>query len=172
MNKLLIMVFVILFFGNYAAGQNTTSRLTIESGGSVNFYFNSLEKYKNGITYTDWTKLRIYYNDTTDAGGIGIYPTWKLDVKALSPTIDGDAGNTLNLNTIELEATGNPGSTGVQALSNIDVSLITGGAITAPATTVIFITYNCGKSILTQNSLIGKNPDHYVIDIVFTLGRN
>ena len=165
-----VLLFSLTWFISF--NQNTTSRLAIESGGSVNFYFNSFQKYVNGVTYSDWTKLRIYYNDTTNAGGVGTFPTWKLDVKALSPTIDGDAGNSLDLNTIELEATGDPGATGVQALSNIDVSLITGGAITDPGTSIIFITYNCGKSILAPNALLGKNPDYYVVDIVFTLGRN
>lgn len=161
------IIIIIMFFlsGHIVFSQNTTSRLTIESGGSVNFFFNSFLKYSNGITYSDWTKLDVYYNDTTDAGGLGIHPTWKLDVKALSPTIDGDAGNTLTLDVIEIEATGDPGSTGLNALSAADVSLITGGVA---GISTIFISYSCGKNV----SLMGESPDYYVVDIVFTLGRN
>ncbi len=178
-NKIIILIVSFLFFFPAYKGysQNTTSRLTVESGGSLNFYFNSLEKYKNGISYNDWTRLRIYYNDTTNTGGVGVFPNWKLDVKAASATIDGDAGNTLNLNTIEIEASqliGVTGTlTGIHALTNADVSLITGGAITAPGTATVFISYYCGQSrTVLNNNLLGKNPDYYVVDIIFTLGRN
>jgi len=172
MKKLLIFI-TFTIFGIFVYSQNTTSRLTIESGGSLNFYFNSLQKYQNGIEYTDWTKLRIYYNDTTDAGNVGINPTWKLDVKALNPTFNGDAGNILNLNTLELEATGIAGVTGIQALSNSDISLITGGAITDPGTVSIFITYYCGQNKTgSNNNLLGKKPDYYYVDVVFTLGSD
>jgi len=165
MKKLLILI--IFLISEIFVYSQTTSRLTIESGGSLNFYFNSLQKYQNGIEYTDWTKLRIYYNDT------GTNPTWKLDVKALNPTFNGDAGNTLNLNTLELEAKGVQGVTGIQALSNSDVSLITGEAITHPGTVTVFITYYCGQNKTgSNNNLLGKEPDYYYVDIVFTLGPN
>ncbi len=174
--KKLLFGFFLLFIFSEIYSQNTTSRLTIESGGSLNFYFNSLSKYKNGIAFNDYTKLRIYYNDTTNTGGAGIFPNWKLDVKANSPTIDGDAGNTLNLNTIEIEASqliGVAGTlAGIQALTNSDVSLITGADITDPGTATVFISYYCGQSLTVTNNLLGKNPDYYVVDIIFTLGRN
>lgn len=177
MKKLLVLI-IFLFFEISVNGQNTTSRLTIESGGSLNFYFNSLQKYKTGIEYTDWTKLRIYYIDTIAGGGDGAYPLWKLDVKAMSPQINGDDGNTLNLNTIELEASQLIGVafgnlTGIQALNNSDISLITGADMTRSGTATVYITYYCGQNKTgSNNNLLGKMPDYYYVDIVFTLGRN
>ncbi len=169
MKKLLILI-TFSISGIFVYSQNTTSRLTIESGGSLNFYFNSLQKYQNGIKYTGWTRLRIYYNDTTVTGGIGIDSTWRLDVKALNSEFNGDAGNTLDLNTLELEATGVTGVQGIKALSNSDVSLITKGVMTAPGTVTVFITYYCGQSKTVSNNLLGEKPDYYYVDIVFTLG--
>ncbi|NPA67259.1 MAG: hypothetical protein GXO50_01485 [Chlorobi bacterium] len=180
--KTFFLVTVVLLFELYGYGQNTTSRLTIQSGGSLSFYFNSLDKYKNGIAYPNWTSLRIYYNDTTDTGGTGTYPTWKLDVKALSSSLTGDAGNTLDLDLIEIEAasvTGvtNATLTGIHALSDSDVSLVTDGDITDPGTATVMINYYFGQSkTISGNGLTDQNPlpnpDYYTVDILFTLGRN
>ncbi len=163
MRKLFIVVLHV-FFTVSLFGQ---ARLNISSGSSVNFYFNSYSKYVNGITYTDFTTLSIEYRDTTAAN---TYPHWRLDCKALTPTINGDAGNTLNLNYLELRATGAGTSLNNQFLSSSDVTLLNQAAETAvgnPAT--VFVSYYCGVT----NSLLGKNQDYYVVDILFTLmGEN
>lgn len=159
--------FLILGISSYS--QNVTSRLRIESGGSIYFNFNSLEKYQTGLEYTNWTKVSVYYIDTTDTG-IPNASNWKLTVKAMSPTINGDAGNTLPLNTIEMQATGiNAIYYGPFELTNIDNPLADTGLQTAPGVTNVYITYFCGKSKTVPNSLLGKMPDYYYIDILLTL---
>jgi len=162
MKKLIVVFFV--FFNICLFAQ---ARLNISSGSSVNFYFNSYQKYVNGISLTDFTTLSIDYKDTTV---LNTFPHWRLDCKALTPTINGDAGNILNLNYIELQATGAGTSTNIQFLNNIDVTLLNQAVETAagsPAT--VFISYYCGVT----NSLLGKNGDYYVVDILFTLmGEN
>lgn len=162
MKKLLIVLFV--FWNLSLLGQ---ARLNISSGSSVPFYFNSYQKYATGISYTDYTKLSIEYQDTTVAN---TYPHWRLDCKALTPTINGDAGNTLNLNYIELQATGAGTSTNIQFLNSSDVTLLNQAAETAPGSpATVFVSYYCGVT----NSLLGKNSDYYVVDILFTLmGEN
>ncbi|NOZ35068.1 MAG: hypothetical protein GXO80_07205 [Chlorobi bacterium] len=157
MKKLLTIAFI--FSGFFLFGQ---ARLNISSGSSVNFFFNSYQKYLTGITYNDFTKFIIYYKDTTTANS---YPNWRIDVKALTPTINGDIGNTLNLNTLEIQASGAGTSTGFQALSSTDVSLLTGANETAPGTVTVSVSYRCGVT----NSLLGKNSDYYVVDLLFTL---
>ena len=81
------------------------------------------------------------------------------------------------MNTIELVAThgGGPAATfsPVFALSAIDQSLVTAGAqtnVAVPVLTTVNITYHCGKSItVADNSLLGKIPDYYAVDIQLTL---
>ena len=172
----IIIVLVIVGFNIYCQN-STTSRLTIQSGGSVNFYINSFDKYQNGITYTNWTTVTVYFIDTLDIDGSQTALTWKLDVKAMDVNIDGTLSN-LPLNTIEIVATdgGGPAATysPVFALSSIDNSLVTAGTQTnlaVPVLTIVNITYHCGKSLtVPDNSLLGKIPDHYTVDLLFTLG--
>jgi len=157
-------------------GQNTTSRLTINSGSHIDFYVNTFDKYQNGITYNNWTTASVYFIDTTDAG-VQTGLTWKLDVRALNTGISGTLG-TLPLNTIELVATSGGGPIAnyspVFALSDTDNSLVTNGTqtdILTPVLTTVLITYHCGKSLtVPDNSLLGSIPDYYAVDIVLTLG--
>jgi len=164
MKKLLIVLFV--FCNISLFGQ---ARLIFSTGNSsvIPFYFNSYQKYVNGISYNDYTRLSIEYRDTTAAN---TYPHWRLDCKALTPTINGDAGNTLALNYIELQATGAGTSTNIQFLNSTDVTLLNQAAETAPGSpATVFVSYYCGVT----NSLLGKNIDYYTVDILFTLtGEN
>jgi len=163
MKKTFFLLVLFIFFEFLLFGQ---ARLNISSGSSVPFYFNSYQKIANGITYTDYTKLSVTYNDTT---ALHTFPHWRLDVKALNPTIDGDGGNTLNLDILELSATGAGITTGIRPLTTVDDALLTGAIETGAGTATVLITYYCGVT----NILLGKNPDLYVIDILFTLmGEN
>jgi len=72
---------ILILFNFGLRSQNITSRLSLQSGGNIYFVFNSIEKYNNGISYTDWTKVKVYFIDTTNTGSQN--PTkWKLSVKA------------------------------------------------------------------------------------------
>ena len=159
MKKLLFAICIL--YGGVMFGQ---ARLSINSGSSVYFHFNSYQKYVNGVTYSNFTELLISYNDTTAAN---TYQNWKIDVKALSPNINGDvAPNMLDLDIIELEASGYGTSTGLQSLTNSDVKL-TGGLqpLAGVSNESVFITYYCG----VHKSLLGKSPDYYVVDLLYTL---
>ena len=176
MKKELLLFFIILLGLTYTYSQehNTTSRLRIESGGSIYFNFNSLNKYENGLEYTNWTKITVYFIDTLKSDGSQTAMKWKLDVKAMSNDITGDAGPPhLDLNTIELEATSNDALatlSGIIPLTNSDVSLITNGSQTASGLTEVYITYYCGQSKLgLDNNLMGKKPDYYFVDLMLTL---
>lgn len=169
MKKTLFYLFLIFVQVN-SYSQNTTSRLRILSGGSMYFNFNSLQKYENGLTYSNWTRAEVYFIDTTNLG-VQTLLEWRLDVKAMTPLINGDAGYSLPLNTIEIESNGlNATYNGPFAISDADdVHLVEDGLQTAPGYTIVNITYHCGKSLTVGNNLLGSDPDYYFVDLLFTL---
>jgi len=144
-----------------------TSRLRIESGSSVYFYFNSWDKIKNGITYDNWTKLSIYYDDTDIVDG-----KWELTALAKTSYIVSETGNhpadDLELATIELVATGDNANwyDALSPLSAIETRLAYGPE-TSPNTTKVYITYQCGVN--ATYTLWGKKTDYYYVDILLTL---
>jgi len=83
-------------------------RLTIVSGGSVDFVFNSIASYKNGIT-TPANQTKIGISVTDDVGGTD-YKRWELNMETQENIVDGvingaDALNPgLPLKTIEVSA--------------------------------------------------------------------
>ena len=90
-------------------------RLTVLSGGNLDFIFNSIAKYKSGITYTNYTVLGISVTDNAGDNnpaipdGIDDYTTWVLFVEAQDADLDGaitgtNPANTLPFTTIEMSA--------------------------------------------------------------------
>jgi len=168
---ILIAIILFIFFTSESQNQ-TTARLTIESGGSVEFIFNSFFEYENGISYNDWTKLGVYFIDTI--AGVPTAMTWQLDVKADDAQIRGVLGN-LPLQTIELSVSGDPGPTyfaGRLQLLNSDQRIVEDGPQTnliLPSLTNVFVSYHCGET--APFKLFGKPADYYSVDIVYTLSE-
>jgi hypothetical protein len=131
-----------------------------------------MEKYKDGLSYGNWTKATVYFIDTT-ALGVSSGAVWVLDVKASTALINGDAGHTLSLNTIEMQSSGTDPLAvynGPIVLTNSDNQhLVQNGTQTAPGTSTVNITFHCGKSLTVPNNLLGKQPDYYFVDIILTL---
>lgn len=169
------IVFVAIFIltNHCCLCQNTTARLSIESGGNLYFNINSFSKYQNGLEYTDWTRLRVYFLDTTNLGVVS-GQSWRLTVEAMNANIQGDAGNILNLNTIELQANCTDATgKGIVALPvpGAPVELLDLGANNVTSS-LILITYYCGQSRTVANNLVGEQPDYYFIDVLYTLERD
>ena len=163
--KKTILLLLILLITDFAYGQNITSRITIQSGGSIQFPFNSYTKLANGMNYTNWTRLQIYYLDTLNDGTLNGTSQWHLMVRANTGTIDGDGGNSLSLNKVEIEATSTAGNTaGKITLTNTDQAIITDGPNNTNTATVT-ISYYVGET----NALLGESPDYYFVDLIFTL---
>ncbi len=164
-----------LLFNIVLRSQNVTSRLSLQSGGNIYFSFNSLEKYNNGISYNDWTKVKVYFVDS--AGGVQNNATkWKLSVKATRDKIYGDGGNDLPLSTIEFTTNGSDGGAtyhNPEILQDINTILVSNGSQTVDVVagtnwlTDVFISYHCGTH--AANKLLGKPPDYYTVDLVYTL---
>lgn len=167
MRKFFLILFLI-FSVLTLKSQNTTSRLTLVGEGETHFFnFNSFEKYRNGMSLS--TIATVYFLDTTNVG-VQTALLWELDVKATTGNIVGDYGNNLPLNTIEIEVTGDDvlaTYNGPLALTNIDnVHLVQNGTQTPGAFTTLTLTYHVG----TTTPLLGKEPDYYFVDIMYTLG--
>lgn len=154
---------------------NITARLTVQGGRYVDFIVNSLSKYQNGVTYTDWTRVHVYYNDTI-TGPFAFGNGWQLDFKSNTANIEGATGLNLDTETIELTASGiNAGITynGPLHLKNTNSTLVLAPQQVdgnTPYNEYINITYHCGKNLSGSGSLIwNEKADYYVVDIVLTL---
>ena len=167
-------VVFILIFCSFTMDSQVTSRLRIQSGNNINFNFQLLDHYRNGREFLNWTRITVFFVDLGDP-----LREWKLSVSALSPQIDGDAGNSLPLNTIEFSITGDdPFATYNNdlihaVLGAIDTDLVENGQQTLipGILTNLNVSYYCGRSIyVPDNSLINQRPDYYYVEILFTLG--
>lgn len=135
------------------------------TGNSVEFYFNSLDKFKNGISLDNYTTIEVNYNDTISGGlpnpaGVG----WELDVRSLSASIQSvDSGETLPLNVIEMRVFHNAATT-TYTLNSVDTEIATGPDLVNYSDNVI-ISYDIGKT----NPIDIVSNERFVVDLFFTL---
>ncbi|MBU1717704.1 MAG: hypothetical protein KKA07_01395 [Bacteroidetes bacterium] len=174
-----------LLISAIATGQVVSARMYV-SGGVVNFAFNSLQKYKSGITYTDYTMFNIIVKDANAVSTC----QWRLYAKGLDTEFKGDNGvSTLDLALkqylfLVATAAAGPGIVGGPAtptagffISDLDQDLVTAGfpncigdincVPAANAWNTISISYQFGVA----NPIFDENetPDTYFLDIEFTL---
>ena len=159
------------------AQPENTARLTILSGGTVPFFFSSYNQFTGapvgGITYTDYTTFSMEVVDLI--AGAPVIDSWSLDVQAMAVSFVGDdPANTLPLSTLQMQATSFPSgcagcvSTGIQTLPifGTSVDLVSSGPTgVPPPSNQVSISYFCG----TVAPLLGSPPDHYSLDIEYTL---
>lgn len=183
------MILFWVFSGNiHAQNSNITARLTIYSGGNAEvFNFNSMDKYKNGITFDRYTKVSVYWRDDSglpDPDPASAPHNWELRVLATSATINGDlAGNTIPLETVRLLPLDGGGTTPLGAFCQpenhlqtppAELVLVSGAPAGDQDANRIDITYKVGTVSAPGpdfNLLLGTNnrPDRYTVDIIFTL---
>ena len=179
----LIFLFVVFLTltPDKATAQYNTARLTVLSGGNIPFNFNSIEKYENGIEITNGTLLGITIVDIPSEFVPPFAPNstlagWSLEFQSFNgqTTILGGGTNTLDLNTIQVQATNQLGLaptinatyTGYQDLSvagNVLFSTTDAAHLNTDFSThQINLTYQCG---MANGSLLGETPDYYVVEI-------
>lgn len=168
---LVILSFVCVLQISKIVGQDNTARITTLIGSHIEFNFNAIDKYRNGIRITNGTTLGISLEDLTGGTLIG----WHIDMQSFlsQPTIDGGGGNSLPLNVIQVEASdasGNLGtasfnglqdlaiSPGVELMSTVDPTHIPANA----STHQINLSYECG---IANGSLLGSTADYYTIEV-------
>jgi len=177
--KMLLLIIIINLFSynnNYAQSvitcyidfdNQTDCAVRVLGGGSVDFRINSLGKYNDGVIYDSWTKLVIHFEDDPEE------PTgnkWKLEFRAISDSIYGGGGRSLDLDFITLEVVQIVGDLGAaaiveheQALEDNYVALISNAD---QGIFDLYITYKIGKG---SKILLGEYPGYYVTDIQFKL---
>ncbi|MBI4946157.1 MAG: hypothetical protein HY840_07125 [Bacteroidetes bacterium] len=159
-------------------------RVVVLGGGSIDFIFNSIAKYKTGITYTNYSTVGITVNDNANPA----YTWWELRVNADDANGDGvmngtDPANSIPFSTIEMSTSIGAGCASCLeffpgppnlVLTNAEQVLVDGnqflGADDIPpalayTTDWISITYYCGTTV----SLLGRAADYYSDDIVLTI---
>lgn len=163
---------MVLFFApKTSTGQDNVARLTVLIGSHIEFNFNTIDKYNNGITFTDGTTFGITMTDLT----AGTMTGWHMDFQSFlgQPTIDGNGGNTIPLNTIQVEATdanGNLASATFNGLQDLAVSpgnelMSTTDPTHIPAdplTHQVNLSYECG---IANGSILGQTADYYQVEI-------
>ncbi len=177
--RVLVIFFWIASLTN-SFSQAGSVRVQVLNGGNLDFIFNSISKYKTGITYTNYTRIGITVNDNGNAA----YVRWELT--AWFEDADGDNNitgtNTLHklpFSTVEA-STSIVGGCGQckeffpgppnMVLTNAPQVLIDGNALGGAddvppnyvyTTDQIDISYYCGTSV----SLMGEPADYYSDDI-------
>ncbi len=151
---------------------DTLAKITILSGGSVNFHFNSYKKINEGIDVpyiNGWTRLRTQYK-VTDNLGNNVPTNWILSVRSATNTIVHDGtGVGLDLATVSIRAEGtNVVSTGWQQIGYTNQVIAEGSVNNA---VVVTISYVCGTASPMCTSVKGQNPGFYFSDLIFTLTK-
>lgn len=162
--RILLFAAILILSSQASFGQLTT-RITVNYGGSVYFHVNSMNKYQNGISYTNYTQLELYYKHD-DGGGNPVGSDWELLVKANSPNIIGDGGNVLSLSQVEITTEIGASSFGPFPLSSADTRIAWGTQTVLEERIIVNISYSCG---LPPPGLLGESPDYYFVDLEFTL---
>jgi hypothetical protein len=170
------IVIFILFLFQFAPGFNqqtfTTSRIIVESGSTVQFQVHSLRRYKEGINLDRWTRLNIFFKDTTDKGAT-TSATWKLEVKSKYASMYGDNyGRELPLKYLWLKVDFESGTEDLSLnidpewfqLTNEYQVLVTDAL---QGRYKLMISYSLG----TEEELMGQPPDYYFVELEFKLSK-
>jgi len=169
----LLLLFFFSSIHSYAQDYAYVRKIT---GLNPVFYFNTLNRYFNGITLDSWTKLRLELNEST-AG----HSKWELSVMASAATIESDGlAPDLDLASVQIIAAidGVPVNT---VIDNNNSPLVLSnnagpngyGDILLSGTGVsniiidITLTYDCGTEIGYE--MIGKQEDFYYVELIFRL---
>lgn len=173
-------------FAQCPVGSGGCVRVTVYSGGNVDFIFHSMSDYSNGITYNDWTLIGIGVEDLLPAPD---FTGWTLSVSAedanANDALDGSIpANTIPLSNIQVRATlaagcascnffgspfvdlvGEPASTIIVDSSTDPNCPCPPGVLTTltPITDQINISYQAG--VLPLGSMLGRPADYYSDDI-------
>lgn len=173
-----LVVFIAVCYINistiFCQPDNPYGGISIRKGGSVQFYFNSFQKMDDGVSYNNWSRLYITYNDTSDLGVQSSDVNWYLTVKANTSQLDGETGEIMNLNVIEIKTSGGDANVNYTDDLSGDVILSTSEEIIVDSdftnrnseyTGYVDVTFRCGVS----NAVSSYKPDFYVVDLIFTL---
>ncbi len=168
----------ILSFSSYSQEWNY-ARLSLLYGSDIPFNFNSIEKYRTGITINEGTILGITLADSSQAGHT--LEGFDLNIRTFNGAtfIRGESSN-LSLDKIQIKAENYLGlgagfSYGYVDLSSVWTILF---SYNNPAFTDLSwdlhqlgISYQCGVPVSEggNGTLLGEDPDYYTIELEIEL---
>jgi len=171
--KIQLLSFVLCFLLFNGTAQDNFARLTTMIGSHIEFNFNTLDKFNNGVRITDGTTLAITMQNLPAGAAV---TGWHIDVQSwlAQPTIDGAGGNVLPLNTIQIEATDANGNLAGSTFFGLqDLAIAPGATLMStagfganvpadPNTHQINLSYECG---IGNGSLLGSTADYYTVEV-------
>mgnify|MGYP006279503799 CR=1 FL=1 len=167
MRKKFCFFFIISFFFLLTSlhAQNPSYHLFVESGGLIDFKIYSLSRYEGGITYENWTRLKIVYRDTTPGTQVD---KWNLSFKANTPKFYGSM-NEFPLNYISIEASDHNSSIGGSAIINTNKEALSEGSYIDLVNDGDEGTYWLDITYHLDSSLVGRSTDYYTSELLFQL---
>lgn len=150
----------------FATAQPEKCGFTIVKGANLSFNVNSFSKAKNGITYEDFTIIRISFKDVTE-GSTG----WELFVRSLNENLKPDFGSReLPLDVLRIKATCGDYSFFVNDLTtaNKQIACWQTGFPLDGSTVDVVISYELGTENCNEK-LTGYISDYFTADLEFTL---
>lgn len=160
LRALLILPFLLLAKFAFPQAQPSV-RLQIVGGANVVFNVNSYSKVKNGITYDDYTTVRVYFSGADETTN-----EWELLVKANNANMNPDYGTkTLPLDVLKLRSSYSESEGCEFALSNTETQLAYGNHPKTSAVKDIKISYILGE----DGTLFGYSSDYFSTDLEFTV---
>lgn len=176
---LVALLSVLTGWNCFSQNPNITARLAITAGARAEFVFNSIDKYKSGVTYNEYTKISVYYRDDSAVPD----PTTRWELRALSDAaqFDGDHGNSLPLTTLRILPVDGGGAVPLGAylepenslpVPPAELTLVEGPAMIPPGAPQgdfndlrVNLTYKIGTIV----PLLGKSPERYTLNMTLTL---
>lgn len=160
LKALLILPFLLLAMLAFPQAQPSV-RLQIVGGANVVFNVNSYSKVKNGITYDDYTTVRVYFSDADESTN-----EWELLVNAIDANMNPDFGTkTLPLNVLKLRSSYSESDGAEIVLSDTETQLAHGNHPKTSAVKDIKISYILGEN----GTLFGYSSDYFSTDLEFTV---
>lgn len=150
--KKIVLIGLLIHLSLSLSAQNTTSRIMVNTGASLDVYFNQLDDYATGITLDGYTKLKIYFNDTIDAvTGNPANTGWQLSVKPDGDLISVFSATSITIDHIDLRLTGTTLSDPSATFDNITLDgskqKIAEGDGQIAINETITISYDIGKTV-------------------------
>lgn len=180
-NFKILLVFLLMYIGSSKAVSQewNAARLTVLSGSSMPFNFNTLDKIKKGIEISHGTRFGVTLVDSSKIGHT--LQGFVLNFRAFNSQsrLQGES-STLPLNKIRVKAENSLGlesgfSYGFKDLTADWIPLFTYTNNTWTnlhwANNQLNISFECGKPATAggNGALIGEEPDYYNVEIEFEL---
>lgn len=167
-HALVLLVGAFILISQNATAQDPLKDLRV-TGNSVQFIFNTLDQYQNGIEIDEWSRIKIRYLYTG-------HNAWKLSVWADEPYIvyEDDPINNIPIENLELiiqEKSNNDPTiafTSPFSLSEVKSVLVQGNGLVPPSIVELefTITYRLG---FPPNIMLNKPKGFYYVTLQFLL---